>query len=339
MTTSEELLNSVRVVTVNCMTVKQPQAVFSQIAEKLMGGTARARSVQDALVKFITTSRKMILVVLDEIDQLDCKSQEILYTLFEWPSLPNSRLVLIGIANALDLTDRILPRLQSHVRCRPQLLHFPPYSKDQIVTILQGRITGECRETQTVIDPMAVQFCARKVAAVHGDLRKALDICRRAIELVETQERCRRRKQTNGSSQAEPPSKPLRVTLSHVASVISEVYSSTVSSCSAQESIPLQQKLVACTLLLLVRSQPKKEVTLGKLHEAYIEVCRKRQLKFESETEFVGLCKMLDSTGIISLKKAKETRLMKVTLKLEESELEHFLHDQTLMSSVLDHRN
>ena len=29
-----------------------------------------------------------------------------------------------------------------------------------------------------VVDPMAVQFCARKVAAVHGDVRKALDICR-----------------------------------------------------------------------------------------------------------------------------------------------------------------
>jgi len=110
-------------------------------------------------------------------------------------------------------------------------------------------------------------------------------VYRRAIELVETQEWCRRRKQTNESSQAEPPSKPLRVTLSHIASVISEVYSSTVSSCSAQESIPLQQKLVACTLLLLVRSQPKKEVTLGKLHEAYTEVCRKRRLKFENESK------------------------------------------------------
>ena len=29
-----------------------------------------------------------------------------------------------------------------------------------------------------MVDSMAVQFCARKVAAVHGDLRKALDICR-----------------------------------------------------------------------------------------------------------------------------------------------------------------
>ena len=135
---------------------------------------------------------------------------------------------------------------------------------------------------------------------------------RRAIELVETKERCRRRKAVNERSQVEPPSKPLRVTLSHIASVISEVYSSTVTSSSAQESIPLQQKLVACTLLLMVRSHPRKEITLGKLHEAYTKVCHKRRLKFESETEFVGLCSMLATSGIISLKKAKETRLMKV---------------------------
>ena len=83
-----------------------------------------------------------------------------------------------GIANALDLTDRILPRLQSHSECCPDLLHFPPYTKDQIVTILQQRLQSSCADSGTIVDPMAVQFCARKVAAVHGDMRKALDICR-----------------------------------------------------------------------------------------------------------------------------------------------------------------
>jgi len=37
-----------------------------------------------------------------------------------------------------------------------------------------------------VMDSTAIQFCARKISAVAGDMRKALDVCRRAVELVET---------------------------------------------------------------------------------------------------------------------------------------------------------
>ena len=36
-----------------------------------------------------------------------------------------------------------------------------------------------------VVQPDAVQFAARKVAAVSGDARRALDICRRAVEIAE----------------------------------------------------------------------------------------------------------------------------------------------------------
>lgn len=37
----------------------------------------------------------------------------------------------------------------------------------------------------SVVQPDAVQFAARKVAAVSGDARRALDICRRAVEIAE----------------------------------------------------------------------------------------------------------------------------------------------------------
>lgn len=36
------------------------------------------------------------VLVLDEIDSLDSRNQEVLYTMFEWPSLPGSTLILIG---------------------------------------------------------------------------------------------------------------------------------------------------------------------------------------------------------------------------------------------------
>ena len=40
---------------------------------------------------------------------------------------------------------------------------------------------------EQVMEPSAIQFCAMKVAAMAGDMRKALDVCRRAVEAVETE--------------------------------------------------------------------------------------------------------------------------------------------------------
>ena len=49
------------------------------------------------------------------------------------------------------------------------------------VVCLQVEVDG-----QVVLETTALKFCASKVAAIAGDMRKALDVCRRAIELVET---------------------------------------------------------------------------------------------------------------------------------------------------------
>lgn len=123
------------------------------------------------------------LLILDEIDQLDSRKQNILYTIFEWPSYTKSKLILIGIANALDLTDRILPRLQSKCELKPRLMHFAPYSKTQIIEIYKERLGSS--GVSDVFSPVAVQLLAGKVAAMSGDARKALDIGRRVIELAE----------------------------------------------------------------------------------------------------------------------------------------------------------
>ena len=43
-----------------------------------------------------------------------------------------------------------------------------------------------------------------------------------------------------------------------------------------------------------------------------MKVCQKRKLKYESESEFVDVCSMLEARGVLSVKKAKERRLAKV---------------------------
>ena len=78
--------------------------------------------------------------------------------------------------------------------------------------------------------------------------------------------------------------------------------------------IPFQQRVVACALLVMTRGKASKEVFLGKLYEAYVNLCKQRHFKFEDETEFVGLCDMLDASGIIAIKKSKEARHTKVSI-------------------------
>ncbi|KAG8139983.1 hypothetical protein E2320_002729 [Naja naja] len=302
------------------------------------------------LEKWLTSeSASMALVVLDEMDQLDSKGQDVLYTVFEWPSLPNSRLILIGIANALDLTDRILPRLQTRPLCRPQLLNFSPYSKDQLASILQDRLKKVSGEQ--VLDSAAIQFCARKVSAFSGDARKALDICRRAIEIVEsdvkTQSIFKQMPASDSSpmtsikshSKAAADSAVLkRVGLCHISQVISDVYGdrmATGGSYGDASSFPLQQKILVCSLLLLAKQKNTKEVNLGKLHEAYSRICQKQKVGPVDQSECLSLTALLESRGIVGLKKAKEARLSKVFLKIEEKDVEHALKDGILVGSIL----
>ncbi|KAJ3614036.1 hypothetical protein NHX12_017613 [Muraenolepis orangiensis] len=321
----KEELRAVQTVMVNCMTLRSSHAIFPLLAQRLAGATtsqAPGGHSSSSLQTLLTSPGPTVLLVLDEMDQLDSKSQDVLYTIFEWPYLPCSRLCLVGIANALDLTDRILPRLQALPRCRPLLLHFPPYSRQELAAIVQDRLSQASNDG--VLDAMAVQFCARKVSAVSGDARKALDICRRAVEIVESDDR---------KKAAE--AKVSGVGVSQVARVLSEVYGDRMAS-GEGESFPLQQKLLVCCLLLLTRSGKNKEVPLGKLHEVYSRLCAKRQVGGVGQGECLSLCSLLESRGVFGLRKAKEARLTKVFLKIEEKDVENALKDRTLLGSILE---
>lgn len=314
-------LASVQTLVVNCMSLRSSHSIFPLLAQKL-----KVKGGQGRLQKHLTSAGPAVLLVLDEMDQLNSKAQDVLYTIFEWPYLPKSRLCLVGIANALDLTDRILPRLQARPECRPLLLNFPPYSRQELMAIVQDRLTQASAEN--LLDASAVMFCARKVSAVSGDARKALDICRRAVEIVESDER---KKAAVTKSEAKASS----VSVPQVARVLSEVYGDRMAAQSEGESFPLQQKLLVCCLLLLIRNGKSKEVPLGKLHEVHSRLCSQRQVGGVGQGECLSLCSLLESRGIFALKKAKEARLTKIFLKIEEKDVENALKDRTLLGSIL----
>ncbi|KAJ4920005.1 hypothetical protein JOQ06_022077 [Pogonophryne albipinna] len=156
----EPELSSVQTVLVNCMSLRSSHAIFRLLAEKL-----KAPGGQSGLQRFLTAPGPAVLLVLDEMDQLDSKSQDVLYTIFEWPYLSQVP---------------PLPRRYSE-RSGPDGPDPPSSSgsasvRQELSDIVQDRLSQASADG--IMDASAVQFCARKVSAVSGDARKALDICR-----------------------------------------------------------------------------------------------------------------------------------------------------------------
>ncbi|KAI3865263.1 hypothetical protein MKX03_012853 [Papaver bracteatum] len=118
------------------------------------------------------------VLLIDELDLLVTRNQSVLYNILDWPTKPHSKLVVIGIANTMDLPEKLLPRISS--RMGIQRLCFSPYTYQQLREIISSRIEGI-----EAFDKQAIEFASRKVAAISGDARRALEICRRAAEITD----------------------------------------------------------------------------------------------------------------------------------------------------------
>ncbi|KAI5296433.1 AAA ATPase [Ascosphaera acerosa] len=215
-------LRQIRTASVNCASMNNARDIFGRLLEELAPGTAQQqlfkKSASDALQDMFLAPidqkapTPFYIVTLDEVEHLlstpitahgmHSDDSSVLSTLFEWSLSARSRLLLIGVANALDLTDQFLPRLKSK-NLKPILLPFMPYTPSQISKIitskLQSLMSPEANGASSdsppteqpppgfvpFMHPAAIQLCARKVASTTGDLRKAFELVRRAIDLVE----------------------------------------------------------------------------------------------------------------------------------------------------------
>lgn len=48
------------------------------------------------------------VVLMDELDQLVTAKQDVVYNFFNWPTLANSKLIVLAVANTMDLPERAM---------------------------------------------------------------------------------------------------------------------------------------------------------------------------------------------------------------------------------------
>lgn len=295
-----------RVIKVNCMAVAQPENIFHEIYSALSGThTHSNRKTFSDLVELLNsvTDVDAAIVMLDEMDCLVTKDQQVLFQLFNCASARsqtnfNVKLVLIGISNALDLTDKFLPRLKTN-GLSPESLQFLPYTADQTRAIINDKLWLLAPELASapIMHPAAVLLCCKKSASITGDLRKAFDICYKSIELVE--EAYRRAPTENIDFENAP-----KVTISHVAKICATSFGDNAS--TKLTNLNLLQKAVLCALFNhqinnLGSSAPPTVNSFFDYYEKHSHATVDSLLSRLRKGDFLEIVSALESTSVVTL--------------------------------------
>lgn len=284
---------SVRKAYINCMSVKSSNDLYVTLLEQLGDEINILESEPAAALQQVFIPKRKVagafLVVLDEIDHILSLDLESLYKIFEWSMQKSSRVSLVGIANALDLTDRFLPRLKSR-NLKPELLPFLPYSAPQIKAIVTDRLKSLMPAGSTnagfipFFHPAAIELCSRKVSSQTGDLRKAYEILRRALDFVEAETKLKLEEEARQKIlQMTPSKRPLGETPNNAASPSKD---------ASRRTVPTE--LAASLQALTVENAPRVSIShLNKITATAFGNGASQRLKSLNLQQKAALCSLM----------------------------------------------
>ena len=69
---------------------------------------------------------------MDELDQLLTAKQDVVYNFFNWPTMRDSQLFVIAVANRMDLPQHLAAKIKSRLGQSPFVFTFKIYAKNQV---------------------------------------------------------------------------------------------------------------------------------------------------------------------------------------------------------------
>lgn len=192
-------VNNFNTIYVNGQQIPTPEKVYSEICYKITGKSLNPERAQDFLDQVFNSSDEISqptersrksakvktpqncfqIIIIDELDLLyNDRRQDVFYSLFDWPASSNSRVLLIAIANAFDMSERFMKgRVAS--RMGGNRLVFEPYTSDCLESILKARLGQDL--LNKCFDKKAIIIATKRIGRANGDARRILDTCRLAI--------------------------------------------------------------------------------------------------------------------------------------------------------------
>ncbi|XP_041791492.1 origin recognition complex subunit 1 [Chelmon rostratus] len=287
---------------INGMKMTDPHQAYVQILQKLTGQKATADHAAALLEKRFSNAaprKETTVLLVDELDLLWTRKQNVMYNLFDWPTRRHARLVVLTIANTMDLPERIMiNRVAS--RLGLTRMSFQPYSFKQLQQIIMSRLNKV-----KAFEEDALQLVSRKVAALSGDARRCLDICRRATEICE-------------HSAADPSATGL-VGMSHVMEALNEMFSSAY--VTAIKCASVQEQLFLRAVIAEFRRLGLEEATFQQVFVQHQALCRVEGLQPVSVSEGLAVCQRLGACRLLLLEPSRLGVLQRVRLNVSQDDV------------------
>ncbi|NXE51546.1 ORC1 protein, partial [Casuarius casuarius] len=300
-------LPSFQFIEINGMKLTDPHQAYVQMLELLTGQKVTATHAAALLAKLFSTpgpKRKTTVLIVDELDLLWTRKQNVMYNLFDWPTQKHSKLIILAIANTMDLPERIM---MNRVASRLGLtrMSFQPYTYKQLQQIILSRLSN-----MKAFEEDAIQLVSRKVAALSGDARRCLDICRRATEICEFASR----KNTSGI-----------VGMAHITEAIDEMFSSPY--INAIRSASLHEQIFLKAILAEFRRAGVEEATVQQVYHQHVALCRIEGMQSPTVSEIMAVCSRLGACRLLLLESSNKYLHMRVRLNISQDDVMYALKE------------
>eukprot|EP00743_Colponemidia_sp_Colp-15_P005754 GILK01006184.1.p1 GENE.GILK01006184.1~~GILK01006184.1.p1 ORF type:complete len:671 (+),score=120.08 GILK01006184.1:42-2054(+) len=312
-------------VEINGMRLPDPHQAYTQLYKALTGKHATPAHAAVLLEKRFKTPdarRKVCVLLVDELDYLVTKKQKVVYNLFDWPSRRHARLVVIGIANTMDLPERLLPRI--HSRLGMGRLVFTPYSRDQLKTIIETRL-----QDLEIFDAQAIELCSRKIASVSGDIRRALQICRRAAEISE------REAQQIVSNEKSAAGKSAKVSMMHIDLAVKDLSAS--SHIQLLSQLRLYERLFIVAIVIELKRLGAELINVESVFDRVEALCHTHQHTTPPRHHLMDVNSRMAAIRLVLLEPSADIkdRYPMLRLNVQTADISHALREDADLSRYL----
>ncbi|XP_065316165.1 cell division control protein 6 homolog [Gordionus sp. m RMFG-2023] len=182
---------------------------------------------------------------------------------------------------------------------------------------------------ENLFETSALEFCSKKVSALNGDIRIALDACRKALEKFDITPANILTEKSNNA----PKHFVKKVTMDELSQILPN---KDINLTQYKCNLSINQKILLASLIKLIKgNNDNHDVLMNKAYKNYTIICGKKKLTKMSYLDFLTSCELLEDQKLLQITRLFNGLTKKIQIKGTVKDIEKGLQDQGLLSNIM----